>query len=132
MSAPVAMHRLSASLFLPFLALVPGVAGLAASTGEAPAASRPAFVTQPGAESRVTVTGILSLNQGDAVRLSGGALGDLRRGAVCTVSRDGKAVAEVILVTVEESRAIGLLLKRFNDRSVQPGDLVTLKTRQVS
>lgn len=116
---------------LPLLALFTGVASLAASSGRAPAPAVPAFVSEP-AGAPATVTDIVSLHQGDAVLLAGGALKGLRLGAICQVSRAGEPVAELLLVVVGEASAAGLLLRRFDDRTVRPGDTVTFKIRPVS
>ena len=71
---------------------------------------------------------IASLSAADLVLLDAGHEAGLREGMVCTVSRSGQAVGELLLVDLRPCSASALILDLDSDRSLQPGDRVSVKT----
>ena len=71
---------------------------------------------------------IASLPAADLVVLDGGHEAGLREGMVCTVFRSGQVIGELLLVDLRPRAASALILDLASDRSLQPGDLVSVKT----
>ncbi len=128
----------------------PGKAGLAARTlcgclatagflcaepagaeQETRAYEHPAFVgVDSSAVHPTRVHDIVSTEVTDLVMLPAGADAGYRPGMVCRVTRDGEAVAEILLVEVREHVAAAIIVGIFPDQLIQTGDAVRVKTVQ--
>ncbi len=71
---------------------------------------------------------IAHLAPADLVILDAGIEAGLRQGMVCTVSRDGRPLGELLLVDLRPRAASALILELAPGQSLQPGDSVAVKT----
>ena len=74
------------------------------------------------------ITQVASQPAADLVVLDAGFEAGLRQGMVCTVTRDGETLGELLLVDLRLRAASGLILDLTSGRSLQPGDRVAAKT----
>jgi hypothetical protein len=71
---------------------------------------------------------VASLPAADLVLLDSGFHAGLREGMVCTVSRGGESIGELLLVDLRPRAASALILDLAPGFSIQSGDLVAVKT----
>jgi hypothetical protein len=71
---------------------------------------------------------VASLSATDLVILDAGFEAGLRQGMVCTVTRDGANLGELLLVDLRPRAASALILDLSSGQGLQPGDLVAVKT----
>lgn len=64
----------------------------------------------------------------DVVLLNAGYDGDFCTGARCRVERKTQPVAEIVIVSAEQNRAVALITFLENNQTIQTGDTVKLKT----
>ncbi|MBR6798421.1 MAG: hypothetical protein IKM45_07050 [Opitutales bacterium] len=64
----------------------------------------------------------------DVVLVDAGYDSDFCTGARCRVNRGAESVAEVIIVSAEQNRAVALITSLENNQTIQTGDTVKLKT----
>ncbi len=74
------------------------------------------------------ITRVASLPAADLVVLDTGFEAGLRQGMVCTVTREGANMGELLLVDLRPRAASALILDLPSGQSLQPGDLVAVKT----
>jgi len=107
--------RFSHSIFALFVATVITVAVNGRALGSAEA------------EGRAKVAQVIAGNNTDLVVVSGGYNCGLRPGAVCTVTREGRAFGSVIVAEATEQRAIALILSLDSSTQITSGDMITLR-----
>jgi hypothetical protein len=71
---------------------------------------------------------IATLPEADLVVLGAGLEVGLRQGMVCSVLRRDEQIAEVLLVDMRPRAATALILALAPGRTLQPGDVATVKT----
>ena len=71
---------------------------------------------------------VAHLAPADLVILDAGIEAGLRQGMVCTVSRDGTSIGEILLVDLRPRAASALILDLAPGQSLQTGDSVAVKT----
>ncbi len=71
---------------------------------------------------------VANLPAADLVVLDNGFEAGLRQGMVCTVTRSGEMVGELLLVDLRPRAASALILDLTAGRGLQPGDTVAVKT----
>lgn len=71
---------------------------------------------------------VASLPAADLVVLDAGFESGFRQGMVCTVTRDGTSLGELLLVDLRPRAASALILVLSSGQGLQPGDLVAVKT----
>ncbi len=74
------------------------------------------------------ISRIASLPSADLVVLDAGFEAGLREGMVCTVTRGGESLGELLLVDLRPRAATALILDLASGRSLQSGDTVAVKT----
>lgn len=92
------------------------------------AASLPAAVVVERSVAPVAIRDIARLPSADLVVLDGGFEAGLRLGMVCTVTRQGGRLGELLLVELRSCASSALILDLAKDASLQPGDQVAVKT----
>lgn len=74
------------------------------------------------------ISRVASLSSADLVVLDAGFEAGLREGMVCTVTRAGESLGELLLVDLRPRAATALILDLASGRSLQSGDTVAVKT----
>jgi hypothetical protein len=74
------------------------------------------------------IAGLLALPSADLVLVDAGYEAGFRQGMVCTVSRDGQRLGELLLTELRPSAATALIFDLAPGQVFQPGDLVAAKT----
>ena len=102
-----------------FLALALALVGVVSARGE-PGAGRSVGVAR--------ITQIASLPSADLVVLDAGFEAGFRQGMVCTVTRGGENLGELLLVDLRPRAASALILDLASGQGLQSGDFVAVKT----
>lgn len=92
------------------------------------AVSLPAAVSVERSVGAARITRIANLPAADLVVLDAGFEAGLRQGMVCTVTRAGENVGELLLVDLRPRAASALILDLSHGRGLQTGDSVAVKT----
>jgi len=92
------------------------------------AASAVATITVERSVGTAQIIRVASLPSADLVVLDAGFEAGLRQGMVCTVSRSGESLGELLLVELRPRAATALILGLATGRSLQSGDSVAVKT----
>lgn len=74
------------------------------------------------------ISRIASLPSADLVVLDAGFEAGLREGMVCSVTRGGESLGELLLVDLRPRAATALIFDLASGRSLQSGDTVAVKT----
>jgi hypothetical protein len=90
-------------------------------------ATAPSAVQAAAPASLAEVVAVQPTRVADLVLLSRGFDAGLRQGMVCRVTRDGKAIAEVLLVDLRPSCSAALIVSVASRQSIRPGDLAGIK-----
>jgi hypothetical protein len=79
------------------------------------------------ADGRAQVSEVITGHTTDLVVLAGGYNSGLRPGAVCTVTREGRALGSVIIAEANEQSAVALILSLDSSSSIKSGDTINLR-----
>lgn len=77
------------------------------------------------------VVAVESARSTDLVVLHNGFSAGFRQGMVCHVTRDGAAIAEILLVDLRSHATTALILNLAPGQRIQPGDIAAVKMRQI-
>ena len=102
--------------FLGFVVALSGVASL-----------RAAISVERSVES-ARITRVANLPEADLVLVDAGYEAGLRQGMVCTVTRSGEKLGELLLVDLRPRAASALILDLASGKALQSGDAVAVKT----
>lgn len=87
-----------------------------------------AAVVQERSVGTAQIRQIAPQSAADLVILDAGHEAGLREGMVCTVSRSGQPIGELLLVELRTHAASALILDLIPDQSLLTGDRVSVKT----
>lgn len=77
------------------------------------------------------VVAVQATRVADIVLLGAGYEAGLRQGMVFNVVREGREIAEIILVDLRPRASAGLIMQLAPDQAIRPGDTATVKTLKV-
>lgn len=82
----------------------------------------------PSTDDRARVIGVHRGESADLVLVVGGFDFGLRQGMLCSVSRDGLNLAEVLITEARASHCSALIVKCHPNRAIRKGDSVSVKS----